>query len=58
MDLEGSKPQISKLVHATKMGLAGQFLQFFHPESSNIYEKLYNDPIWINNPNEKHSIPL
>jgi hypothetical protein len=44
MDLEGYGPQISKLGLATKMGLASQFLQFFHLEVIKIDEKLYNDP--------------
>jgi hypothetical protein len=48
MDLEGFEPQISKLGPATKMGPTSQFLQFFHPESTEIDEKLYNDPIQIN----------
>jgi hypothetical protein len=47
MALEGSEPQISKLGPATKMGPASQFLQFFHPKSTKIDEKLYNDPFWI-----------
>jgi hypothetical protein len=44
MALEGFRPQISKLGPTTKMGPASQFLQFFHPESTKIDEKLYNDP--------------
>jgi hypothetical protein len=44
MALEGFRPQISKLGLATKMGPASQFLQFFHPKSTKIDEKLYNDP--------------
>jgi hypothetical protein len=47
MDLEGSKPQISKLGHAAKMGPRSQFLQFFHLESAKTNEKLYNDLIQI-----------
>jgi hypothetical protein len=49
MALEGSGPQISKLGPAIKIGLAGQFVVFFHPESTKIDGKLYNDPIRINN---------
>jgi len=47
MILEGSRPQISKLGPATKMGHPSQLLQFFHQESTKIGDKLYNDPFWI-----------
>jgi hypothetical protein len=47
MDLEDFRPQISKLGPIAKMGLASQFLQFFHPKSDKIDEKLYNYPIRI-----------
>jgi hypothetical protein len=47
MDLEGFIPQISKLGPATKMGLASQFLQVFHPKITKIDDNLYNDPLWI-----------
>jgi hypothetical protein len=49
MSLEGSEPQIPKLGLATKMGLASQFLLFFQPKSTNIDDKLDNDPFQINN---------
>jgi hypothetical protein len=49
MDLEVCKTQIFTLGvrPATKMGLARQFLQFFHPKSTRIDENLYDDPLWI-----------
>jgi hypothetical protein len=47
MAMEGYRTQFSKLGPTTKMGLASQFLQFFHPESTKIDEKLYHDPFWI-----------
>jgi hypothetical protein len=39
--------QFSKLGPATKMALQVDSSNFFHPESIEIDEKLYNDPIWI-----------
>jgi hypothetical protein len=47
MALEGGRPQFSKLGPSTKMGLASQFLQFFHPKSTKIDEKLYDDTLWV-----------
>jgi hypothetical protein len=38
-------PQFSKLGPATKMALQVDSSNFFHPESTKIDEKLYNDPI-------------
>jgi hypothetical protein len=45
MDLEVSETQISKLRLPTKMGSASQFLLFFHPKSTKIDGKIYNDSI-------------
>jgi hypothetical protein len=45
MALEDSRPQISKLGPATKMGPSRQFLEFLHLKSVEIDENLYNDPI-------------
>jgi len=50
MDLECSKPQFSKLGPAAKMALEVDSSNFFHLESTNIDEKLYDDiihMIWI-----------
>jgi hypothetical protein len=41
------RPQFSKLGPLTKMALQANSSNFFHPESTEIDEKLYNDPIWI-----------
>jgi len=43
LDIEGFKHQITKLGATPKMGLASQFLQFFHLESTKIDDKLFND---------------
>jgi hypothetical protein len=40
-------PQFSKLGPTTKMALQVDSSNFFHPESTKIDEKLYNDPIQI-----------
>jgi hypothetical protein len=45
MALEGSRPQFSKLGPATKMALQVDSSNFFHPKSTKIDEKLYDDPI-------------
>jgi hypothetical protein len=45
---KGSRPQFSKLGHATKMALQVDSSNFFHYERIEIDEKHYNDLIWIN----------
>jgi hypothetical protein len=45
MALEGFRPQFSKLGPTTKMALQANSSNFFHPESTKIDEKLYDDPI-------------
>jgi hypothetical protein len=42
------QPQFSKLGPATKMAPQADSSNFFHPKSTDINGKLYNDPIWIN----------
>jgi hypothetical protein len=43
----GFQPQSSKLGPTAKMALQANSSNFFHPDSTNIDEKLYNDPIQI-----------
>jgi hypothetical protein len=47
MALEGSRPQFSKLRHATKMALQVDPSNSFHFERTEIDKKKYNDPFQI-----------